>query len=142
METGMARKIQSVKVWTLALTVAGTVATAAQQPAPAQPGGAEPAAQAAGPQPQRVDTYIVGQAKPPVEPGTGLKDMTLEQAIEIALENNLDLKVAKMNPQIQDYALVQSRAVFRPTVTASFNQNHASQPNTDVTQVVSTVLTQ
>jgi outer membrane protein len=142
METGMARKIQSVKVWTLALTVAGTVAMAAQQPAPPQPGGPEPAAQAAGPQPQRVETYIVGQAKPPVDPGTGLKDLTLEQAIQIALENNLDLKVAKMNPQIQDYALVQARAIFRPTVTASFNQNHASQPNTDVTQVVKSILTQ
>ena len=53
--------------------------------------------------------------------------MSLEQAIEIALENNLDLKVARMNPQIQDYSLQAARATFRPTLSGNFNQNHSSR---------------
>jgi len=162
MENGMTSRSQDVKVWTVVLAIVGAVATAAaqqpapqqsapqlpapQQPAPPQPAPPQPALEPPPPQapnqPQRVEAYLVGQAKPPVEPGAAVKDMSLEQAVQIALENNLDLKVAKLNPQIQDYALVQARAIFRPTVTGAFTQNHASSPNTDATQVVTSILTQ
>ena len=61
--------------------------------------------------------YVVGQAKPPVTPGVPVKELTLDDAIQIALEKNLDLQVAKMNPLIQDYNLVQARAAYKPTLT-------------------------
>ena len=36
-----------------------------------------------------------------------------------------------MNPLIQDYNLVQARAAYKPTLTGSFNQNHASSQSTN-----------
>jgi len=75
--------------------------------------------------------YVVGQAKPPVTPGVPVKELTLDDAIQIALEKNLDLQVAKMNPLIQDYNLVQARAAYKPTLTGTFNQNHASSQSTN-----------
>ena len=75
--------------------------------------------------------YVVGQAKPPVTQGVPVKELTLDDAIQIALERNLDLQVAKMNPLIQDYNLVQARAAYKPTVTGNFNQNHASSQSTN-----------
>ena len=89
-----------------------------------------------------IDPYVVGQAQPPVEPGTSVRNLTLEQAVAIALENNLDLKVARMNPQIQDYNLQSSRAVYRPVLSGTFNQNHSSTPLTDATQIVPVQISQ
>lgn len=121
-------------VWFLAFGLL-TRQASAQQPA----GPAVPALAA---QVQTTNPYVVGQAKPPVEAGASLRELTLEQAVQIALENNLDLKVARMTPQIQDYALVQARAAFRPTLTGNFTQTRAQQPNTDATQVVTEIQTQ
>jgi HAE1 family hydrophobic/amphiphilic exporter-1 len=137
------------KVWAVGVAIAGlTAGVAAQQPPQAAPPRA-PAAQTpqtpqtspAAPTQLEVDRYVVGQARPPVPDGASLHDMTLDQAIEIALENNLDLKVAKLNPIIQDYNLLQTRATFKPVFQQSFNEQHASAPNTDATQVITTVLT-
>ncbi len=77
-----------------------------------------------------LDKYVVGQAKPPEVPGSTMVDLTLEQAQQIALEKNLDLQVAKMDPTIQDYGMVAARAAFRPQITGSFTQNHSSNPVT------------
>ncbi len=134
----MKTQIQHAKVWAIALTIAGmTVTAAAQQPAGQAP-PAPPAGGAAQAPPQTLDRYIVGQAQPPVEPGASIREMTLEQAIDIALENNLDLKVAKMNPQIQDYSLQAARATFKPVLSGNFSNNHASTLSTNTLDAVST----
>jgi hypothetical protein len=46
-----------------------------------------------------VDRYVVGPAVPEPTEGSSMLPLTLEQAMEMALEKNLDLKVARMNPQ-------------------------------------------
>ena len=94
-----------MNVWMGALaTVALSATLSAQQPLPAMKEGTPaPKVQQANP-PQVVGTYTVGQAKPPDVPGSQLRDITLEQAIQIALENNLDLKSARMTPQQQEDA--------------------------------------
>ncbi len=57
----------------------------------------------------------------PTCPGTTQQDLTLEQAIQIALEKNLALQAAKMKPQIADYSLQSARAAFLPRYTASYS---------------------
>jgi outer membrane protein len=116
----MTNVLRNTKVWTLALAL--TVATgvgAAQQAGPAT-------AQAL-----QVDRYVVGQAKPPADPNSPIKDLTLEDAIQTALENNLDLKVARMNPQSVDYQLQSARAVFLPRLTSSYSYSNASSVSTN-----------
>jgi outer membrane protein len=128
-------KKQNAHVWITALVLVAMTAAASAQ----QPSGPATAAPAAPAQTQTVDRYIVGQAKPPVEPGSSLRDLTLQQAIDLALENNLSLKVQKMNPQIQDYALVQARAAFRPTMQSSFQQSSSSNVSTNANEGVAMV---
>src|SRR3954468_16293991 len=116
----MTKQTRTVNVWAAVLaTVAMTAALSAQGQTPvAAPAGQTQTPGAPGNM-QKVDQYIVGQAKPPEVAGTTVKDLTLEDAVQIALEKNLDLKVQKMNPQLQDYQLQSARAVYRPTISFS-----------------------
>ncbi len=96
-------------------------------------------AQAAGPQAvtptggmqlQPQDRYVVGRALPPELPGAQRIDLTLEQAIERALEKNLDIQRARLDPQMQDYTLQAARANFRPTLNANYSYRNSSQQST------------
>ncbi|HUF48390.1 MAG TPA: TolC family protein [Vicinamibacterales bacterium] len=79
-----------------------------------------------GPQAVQVERYVVGRAKPPEVAGATLRNMSLEDAYAVALENNLDLKVARMNPQGVDYQLQGARAAFDPRLTGTYNYNNAT----------------
>ena len=50
---------------------------------------------------QEAEPYEVGIARPPVDPGRTLVDITLDEAIARALERNLDIQTARLSPQIQ-----------------------------------------
>jgi outer membrane protein TolC len=118
-----------VQVWAVALSLGAfgslTATASAQEPAPAAPAPAPQAAQ------QPVDRYIVGQAQPPVEAGKQIRELTLEEAMIIALERNLGLQVAKMAPQGVDYQLQAARASFVPNFTTSYSYSNNKSPSND-----------
>jgi outer membrane protein TolC len=145
----MIERFLSGKAWTIAVaTVALTATLGAQQtttqqqtPPPTTPPQTPPPQQipppvggapASSPQITALQQYIVGQAKPPTQPGASVRQLSMDDAIEMALEHNLDLQVAKMNPAIQDYNLVQARAAFKPTLNGTFGQSHQSTPSTSI----------
>jgi outer membrane protein TolC len=105
--------IRDSSVWALAFALAMSSAVQAQQPA------AQPAMPPAVADPEDQDRYEVGRAVPPVDPGATIVALTLEQAIQRALENNLDLQSARLNPLIQAYSLEAARAAFNPTCSSS-----------------------
>lgn len=76
------------------------------------------------------DPYVVGMALPPVEPGGTLTEMTLEQAIDRALEANLDIQIARIDPSIQEYALDAARAAFSPTLSAAYGYTNSTNQST------------
>jgi outer membrane protein TolC len=121
-------------VWVRALSIAIFLpaVASAQTPAPAAPAPATPQTQGAPP----IDRYVVGQAKPPEVPGTTLLDVTLEQALQMALDKNLGLQAARMNPQLTDYQLQSARAAFLPRYTAFYSINNSTQPSNNVLQGV------
>ncbi len=132
----MSKRMLNGRVWTVALgTIAMTATLGAQTPQQQPPPVGAPATS---PQIQAIGQYIVGQAKPPQTAGAPVRELSLDEAIQIALEHNLDLQVAKMNPAIQDYNLASARAAFRPTLTSTFNENHQSQPSTSILDGVTT----
>jgi len=125
----MAKVTRNNLMWTLvvAMVVMAPVVSA-QQPA-TPPASGNPQAQqptTAVPMPmqqsQPIDKYVVGRALPPndIVPGREMKDLTLEQAIAIALEKNLDLKATKVEPQLVDYQLAGARASFTPSLNAGY----------------------
>jgi outer membrane protein len=120
----MTTRIWNVKVWVLVVAVLAMTPMVSAQTASNTAG--------VGLQAQQVDRYIVGQAKPPETPGAPIKELTLEQAIQIALEKNLNLQVAKLNPQIQDYNLQSARAAFATTLTATTTYSNATTVSTNI----------
>ncbi len=60
-------------------------------------------------------------------------DLTLDDAIQRALERNLDIAVERINPQVFALSLAEREAFFRPTV--SFNFDTASTTNPSATQL-------
>ncbi len=79
---------------------------------------------------QQGQRYEVGRARPPLDPGKEMVDLSLEQAVNRALERNLNLQSARLSPQIQQYALRIARAAFEPTFTTSVGYNNSSTQST------------
>ena len=131
------RAARNVQVWAVALSIGAfgslTATASAQGPAPASTAPAPQAAQ------QPVDRYIVGQARPPVEAGKQIRELTLEEAMIIALERNLGLQVAKMAPQGVDYQLQAARASFVPNFTTSYSYSNNKSPSNDNLDGVSSI---
>ncbi|MDT8340053.1 MAG: TolC family protein [Longimicrobiales bacterium] len=74
--------------------------------------------------------YVVGEALPPLDPGGRLVTMTLEEAVARAMENNLTIQNARLDPAIQDYAMRVARAAYATTVTGTFGYNDATSLST------------
>ena len=75
-----------------------------------------------------------------VRPGvTGQRDtrpamqLTLDDAIKLALDRNLDIAVQRLNPQTFDYSLASLRAIYKPTLTSTVAQQSATNPSTQTT---------
>ncbi len=79
---------------------------------------------------QEGDTYEVGTALPPVDPGRTLVEITVEDAIERALEMNLNIQTARLSPQIQRYSLQAAEAAFSPTLSSTFGYNSSTNQST------------
>jgi outer membrane protein len=64
------------------------------------------------------------QAPAAVEaPGTGPTiALTLDEAIEYALERNLDIAVQRLNPQLQDIAVASARTAWNPSLSSTLSQ--------------------
>jgi len=76
------------------------------------------------------DPYQMGQALPPLPSDGILVEMTLEGAIARALEMNLDIQSARLNPDIQRNSLFAAQAAFAPTFSTTLGQNNSSQQST------------
>jgi outer membrane protein len=52
--------------------------------------------------------------------------LTIDQAVKMAIENNIELAVERLNPQLQDLSLAQTRGAFKPTLGGTLNANSSS----------------
>lgn len=118
----MTRQKANGMAWAIVAALVTPIMAAAQTAPAATPAG--------GIQVQDQDRYVVGRALPPETAGSQRIDLTLEQAIERALEKNLDIQSAKLSPQMQDYTLQAARANFRPTLNANYGYTNSSQQST------------
>lgn len=68
-----------------------------------------------------------GQEKPTGQsvaiPQGPVVDLHVEDAVGRAMENNIDLGVQKLNPQLQDLSLAGIRAAYAPTFTSTVRDN-------------------
>ena len=54
--------------------------------------------------------------------------LTADDAVRMALENNVDLKADRLDPQISDTRVAAALGAFRPAVTSSLQSNNQLQP--------------
>ncbi len=113
----MTQQNRTLKVWALMVAMTGMAAIASAQ-TPVGPAARAPQA--------APDRYVVGQAKPPDVPGQVLMNLTLDDAIQRALDRNIDLKVQRYNPQLTDYSIRQTRAAYMPTLSETTQFNNAT----------------
>ena len=74
--------------------------------------------------------YLVGEALPPVDEGTPLVAMTLDDAIARALQSNLDIQTVNLAPKIQRYSLLSAQAAFSPTFNTTVGYNNQRSQST------------
>src|SRR5580765_7278857 len=54
--------------------------------------------------------------------------ITVDDAVKMALDHNVDLKADRLDPQISDTRVAAASAAFRPTINSGVNRNNQLQP--------------
>ena len=62
-------------------------------------------------------------------PGDQVRRLTVDEAVRLAVENNLGIQIARFNPQIQDLAVALARTAWAPTGTTTVQASSADTPN-------------
>ncbi len=60
----------------------------------------------------------------------GTLALSLDDAIKLALDRNLDIAVQRLNPQTFDYSISGLRAVYKPTLTSTVSSQSATNAST------------
>jgi outer membrane protein TolC len=59
---------------------------------------------------------------------TGEVELTLQQAIEMEIENNLNVVVSRLDTQVQAEGVASAKGVYKPFVSASLNNLDSRSP--------------
>jgi outer membrane protein len=62
--------------------------------------------------------------------GQAVRRLTVDEAVKLALDQNLGVQIQRLDPQIQDESVAQARAAWLPNVTSSFTKNSNNNPST------------
>lgn len=57
--------------------------------------------------------------------------LSVEEAVRLALEQNLGVRIERLNPELQDYVVAQARSSWVPTLTSSLTGDRANTPATN-----------
>ncbi len=71
---------------------------------------------------------VRAQTPAPAPDAGPVRRISIDEAVALALENNLDLQVQRINPQIQDMSVSQVRTNYTPTFQSSIGLNDQTQP--------------
>jgi outer membrane protein TolC len=59
-----------------------------------------------------------------------VRRLSIDEAVDLALEQNLGIRVERMNPRIQDVVVAQARTLWTPVVSSTLSNNSTTlQPN-------------
>jgi outer membrane protein TolC len=59
-----------------------------------------------------------------------VKRLSIDEALRLALEQNLGIQIQRIDPQIQDYGVAQARSFWSPQLTTNFSRQSQSQAST------------
>jgi outer membrane protein TolC len=68
------------------------------------------------------------QLPPQLSGGSVDMKISSDEAVRLALENNLGIQASRLSPQVQDFALAQTRANYAPVLFSNTTKNSDSNP--------------
>jgi outer membrane protein TolC len=71
---------------------------------------------------------VSAQTPTPAAQAPQVRRLTDEEAVRLALENNLGIRIVRYDPQIQDLNVLGARANWAPIFQSSYQQGSSSQP--------------
>lgn len=77
---------------------------------------------------------VFAQSQEPAAPSQEPKEVTLRQAIDLALKNNLDIEIEKFNPQIVQEQQTFEESKFEPFLGSLFNYRDSQFPTSSALQ--------
>ena len=104
----------------------GTVATALSAAATVFVFGAGPVRAQTAPAPMAT----VGVTAPP--PSGPVRRLSIQEAVALALEQNIDLQVDRIDPQVQDLSVSVARSNWTPALFSNFSTRNQSNPSQDI----------
>src|SRR5260221_12219758 len=64
--------------------------------------------------------------------GEVVRRTSIDDAVKLALEQNLGIRIQRIDPQIQDMGVAQAQALWRPNLTTRLQRNSQVQQSTNV----------
>jgi outer membrane protein TolC len=73
-------------------------------------------------------------SQPPSQPPDGrpVRRLTADEAVKLAIENNLGIQISRLDPQIEDLNVVAARGQWAPSLTSTFQNNSFQRPSTNL----------
>ncbi len=77
---------------------------------------------------------VLGVVVPPsvLQAGRPVRELSVDEAIVLALEQNLDLRVERLNPLIEDVRIAEARSVYAPLLATTLAQRNRTYPATSI----------
>ena len=76
-----------------------------------------------------VIAMVLGFASMAFAQAPEVRRLTVEDAVRLALENNLGVRAARIDPQIEDLGVAQARAAWFPTLTSTLQSASTDSPS-------------
>ena len=78
-----------------------------------------------------LDFVTAGAAQAAAQPqAESVRRLSIDEAVKLAIEQNLGIRIQRFDPQIQDIGIAQARSFWAPNLTTSFNRNSQTQQST------------
>ena len=65
-------------------------------------------------------------------PDRSVRNLSVDEAVTLALEQNLDLRVERLNPLIQDLNIAEARSVYAPILSTTLLANSRNSPSQSI----------
>ena len=76
-----------------------------------------------------------------LEPTGPIRPLSIDEAVQLALQQNLGIQVERFNPSLQDYSIAQALANYTPVFGGAVNYRHQDQPPSSFLSGAATTIT-
>jgi outer membrane protein TolC len=71
-------------------------------------------------------------AQQPAADGRPVRRLTADEAVKLAIENNLGIQISRLDPQIEDLNVLSARTAWAPSFNTQFQNNSLQRPSANI----------